>query len=129
MPLRNEGVQLQMQGNSLVNRALERLKKGGVSTTLSSRCYAQYSQTTPPVRWPSNWEGSVLKQKREDKHERHLLMLTKNQVALRLSVSESTVHRLIKTGALSSLKIGRSVRISENSLSDFILMAGGSNEG
>jgi excisionase family DNA binding protein len=54
------------------------------------------------------------------------MMLTPRQVADELSVSPQTVKRLIKSHKLGAIHIGRSVRISESVLSDFIEL-GGSN--
>lgn len=43
-------------------------------------------------------------------------LLTIKDVAERLQVSERTVHRLIDVGELSVIRIGRSVRVSEEAL-------------
>ena len=47
-------------------------------------------------------------------------LLTPKEVGSYLSVSESTVHRLLQTGVLTSLKIGRSRRISAQALNNYI---------
>jgi excisionase family DNA binding protein len=46
--------------------------------------------------------------------------LTKSEVAKTLSVSDITVHRLISKGEIQTLKIGRAVRIPEESLKEYI---------
>lgn len=46
--------------------------------------------------------------------------LTTKSLALELKVSERTVMRWIKTGALKSYKIGRLVRISRKELNNFL---------
>jgi excisionase family DNA binding protein len=46
--------------------------------------------------------------------------LTKAEVAKTLSVSDITVHRLINKGEIQILKVGRAVRISEESLKEYI---------
>jgi excisionase family DNA binding protein len=46
--------------------------------------------------------------------------LTKAEVAKTLSVSDITVHRLINKGEIQTLKVGRAVRISEESLKEYI---------
>ena len=47
--------------------------------------------------------------------------ITVQHVAERLSCSDSYVYELIKIGAIDSIKIGpRAIRVSENSLIDFI---------
>lgn len=46
--------------------------------------------------------------------------LTKTEVAKTLAVSNITVHRLISKGEIQTLKIGRSVRIPEESLKEYI---------
>lgn len=47
-------------------------------------------------------------------------LLTKKDIQLMLNVSPATVTRLIKKGLLKSIKIGKLVRISEESFNDFI---------
>jgi excisionase family DNA binding protein len=42
--------------------------------------------------------------------------MTMNEVADTLSVSRITIHRLVSKGEIKSLKIGRAVRIPEESL-------------
>lgn len=42
------------------------------------------------------------------------------EVARRLRVSKMTVYRLIKNGDLFSIRIGRSFRVPETSLEDYI---------
>ena len=46
--------------------------------------------------------------------------LTKAEVAKTLSVSDITVHRLISKGEIQTLKVGRAVRIPEESLKEYI---------
>jgi len=46
--------------------------------------------------------------------------MTMNEVANTLSVSRITVHRLINRGEIKSLKVGRAVRIPEESLKDYV---------
>lgn len=47
-------------------------------------------------------------------------MYTVTQVASLLEISGMTVYRLIKTGELSAVQFGKSVKISKEALSDFI---------
>lgn len=49
-----------------------------------------------------------------------LRLLTIKDVAERLQVSGGTIHRLIDSGDLSVIRIGRSVRISEDALKAFL---------
>ena len=44
-------------------------------------------------------------------------LLTVKDVAQRCSISTRTVHRLVASGLLQVIRIGRSVRISPNALS------------
>ncbi len=46
--------------------------------------------------------------------------LTKAEVAKTLSVSNITVHRLISKGEIQVLKVGRAVRIPEESLKEYV---------
>ena len=46
--------------------------------------------------------------------------MTMNEVADTLLVSRMTIHRLISSGKIQSLKIGRAVRISEESLKEYL---------
>jgi len=46
--------------------------------------------------------------------------LTKAEVAKTLSVSDITIHRLIRKGEIQTLKVGRAVRISEESLKEYV---------
>jgi excisionase family DNA binding protein len=47
-------------------------------------------------------------------------LLSLHQVSARTSLSRSTLYREIDAGRLKSVKIGKSVRISERALKDFI---------
>lgn len=47
-------------------------------------------------------------------------LLTRDEVAKRLRVSTRSVDTLIRLGRLSSVKIGASRRVTEESLSEFI---------
>ena len=47
-------------------------------------------------------------------------LLTVKDVAQRCSISTRTVRRLIDSGLLQVIRIGRSVRISHNALSTFM---------
>ena len=47
-------------------------------------------------------------------------MLNIREAAVLLTVGESTVRRLLKSGKLSSLKVGRQFRIEQKSIEDFI---------
>jgi len=46
--------------------------------------------------------------------------MTMNEVAETLSVSRMTIHRLVSKGEIKSLKIGRAVRIPEESLKEYV---------
>lgn len=46
--------------------------------------------------------------------------LTKAEVAKTLSVSDITVHRLINKGEIQTLKVGRAMRIPEESLKEYV---------
>jgi len=46
--------------------------------------------------------------------------MTMNEVAETLSVSRMTIHRLVGKGEIKSLKIGRAVRIPEESLKEYV---------
>jgi len=47
-------------------------------------------------------------------------LLSVAAVALHLGVSEKTVRRLIQSGKLPSLRVGRQIRVSEPDLAAFI---------
>lgn len=47
-------------------------------------------------------------------------LLSVADVAKRLSVSEKTIRRLIKSGALAKIEIGRCLRVSEDSLQAYL---------
>ena len=47
-------------------------------------------------------------------------LLNADEVAENLGISKSSVQRLIKTGQITSLKIGSSRRVSEQSLTNYI---------
>jgi len=47
-------------------------------------------------------------------------ILTKQQVAEHLNISKRTIDRLIFSGQLNAYKIGRSVRISQEQLDEFL---------
>ena len=49
-----------------------------------------------------------------------LRLLNADEVAQNLGISKSSVQRLIKTGQITSLKIGSSRRVSEQSLINYI---------
>ena len=49
-----------------------------------------------------------------------LRLLTIKDVAERLQVSGRTIHRLIDIGDLTVIRIGRSIRISEDALKAFL---------
>jgi len=46
--------------------------------------------------------------------------MTMNEVAETLSVSRMTIHRLVGKGEIKSLKVGRAVRIPEESLKEYV---------
>jgi len=46
--------------------------------------------------------------------------MTMNEVAETLSVSRMTIHRLVGKGEIKYLKIGRAVRIPEESLKEYV---------
>jgi len=48
------------------------------------------------------------------------MLLTRKQTAIELNVSHRTVDRLIQKGHLKALKIGRSIRISQEQLEEYI---------
>ena len=50
-------------------------------------------------------------------------MLTLKQVADRLNVSESTVRKLVKSGQLKAVRVGVQIRITEESLEEYIRKA------
>lgn len=50
--------------------------------------------------------------------------LTAPQVAEVLQVSEKTVRRLMRSGALPTIRFGRSVRVSERVLTEWIASGG-----
>ncbi|MEO3752532.1 helix-turn-helix domain-containing protein [Streptomyces sp. B6B3] len=52
--------------------------------------------------------------------DRPVVLLTVDQVAVRLQVSRWTVYNLIRSRELVSVTIGRSRRISEDALRDYI---------
>lgn len=57
------------------------------------------------------------------------IVLTRRQVAERLSVSISTINRLLIKGELRGVHVGRSVRISESEVETFLMRGGTSHEG
>jgi len=50
------------------------------------------------------------------------LLHTPEAAALRLSMSRSTVYEEMKSGRLRSVKIGRSRRVTEQALQDFVAL-------
>jgi excisionase family DNA binding protein len=46
--------------------------------------------------------------------------MTMNEVAETLSVSRMTIHRLVDKGEIKSLKVGRAVRIPEESIKEYV---------
>lgn len=50
-------------------------------------------------------------------------LLTVVEVAHALRVSKMTVYRLVKSGDLKTLKVGRSFRIHEQSFNDYVAEA------
>lgn len=56
-------------------------------------------------------------------------MYTKNQLAGRLSVSLSTINRLIARGDIRVVRIGRIVRINDQEITNFTNDSEVSNEG
>ena len=46
--------------------------------------------------------------------------LTVKEVAAMLRVSEMTIYRLVKSGELESVKVGRSIRIYEHSIAKYL---------
>jgi excisionase family DNA binding protein len=52
-------------------------------------------------------------------------MLTPSEVAARLRVDRETVYRHIRDGTLRAARIGRSYRVDEAVLDDFVAAAGG----
>lgn len=48
------------------------------------------------------------------------LVLTPEQAAAQLQISERQIYRLIRTGELRSVKVGRKRRISMRALEDFV---------
>lgn len=52
--------------------------------------------------------------------EKERLLVTVRHAAERLTISTSSVYRLIERGELSALKIGRSVRIYKDSLDKYL---------
>jgi excisionase family DNA binding protein len=53
----------------------------------------------------------------------HVLLLTPEAAAQALGISRTAIYRLMKSGEIDSLKIGRSRRISSESLYGFISRA------
>jgi excisionase family DNA binding protein len=51
-------------------------------------------------------------------------MLTVNEAATQLRVSRGAVYQLVRSGVLASVRIGRSVRIPERVLVNFIESGG-----
>jgi excisionase family DNA binding protein len=51
-------------------------------------------------------------------------MLTVNEAATQLRVSRGAVYQLVRSGVLASVRIGRSVRIPERVLANFIEAGG-----
>jgi excisionase family DNA binding protein len=47
-------------------------------------------------------------------------LLTLEQVADELTVGRTTAHKLIRSGAIASVKIGKSRRVSRAALQDYI---------
>lgn len=48
------------------------------------------------------------------------LVLTKDQAAQALQVSMTTIHRLLKSGTLRSVKVGSRVLIPREAVNDFL---------
>lgn len=56
------------------------------------------------------------------------VLLTVQQVMSRLQVSDETVYRHIRAGDLHAVKVGRQIRISPESLNQFVVNISGSSK-
>lgn len=52
------------------------------------------------------------------------MLLTVAEVAKHLRVSKMTIYRLVESGDLGSIKVGRSIRIPQKALDDYLKRAG-----
>ena len=115
-------------GNSLV-KVIHRLGQGRVELSKITRTIMNESPTaTLPI-------GKVghnlvdLKKGRFTCHLKGVFMLSRRQVAETLSVSISTVNRLLQRGELRGVHVGRSVRISESEVEAYLMRGGSAHEG
>lgn len=56
-------------------------------------------------------------------------LITAEQARQRLSLGRNTIYALLRRGALRSVRIGRSIRISEAEIERFIVSGGTTLEG
>ena len=117
---------------SLVNlqaKVIHRLSQGRVEF---SKITPTIMNESPTATLPTGKLGHNpvdLKKGRFTCNLKGVFMLSRRQVADTLSVSISTVNRLLQRGELRGVHVGRSVRISEVEVEAFLMRGGSSHEG
>jgi len=115
-------------GNFLV-KVIHRLGHGRVELSKITR---KIMNESPTVTLPIGKVGHNPVDLMKGRFTCHLVgvfMLSRRQVAEPLSVSISTVNRLLQRGELRGVHVGRSVRISESEVEAFLMRGGSAHEG
>ncbi len=73
-----------------------------------------YCQLGPKAGWKSLTGGLVLGDRFSNK------LLTVNEVANILRVSNMTVYRLVKSGQIPAIRVGKNYRIKESDVNDYL---------
>jgi len=116
-------------GNSLV-KVIHRLGQGRGELSKITRTIMNESPTaTLPTTGRVGHNLVDLKKGRFTCHLKGVFMLSRRQVAETLSVSISTVNRLLQRGELRGVHVGRSVRISESEVEAYLMRGGSAHEG
>lgn len=115
-------------GNYLV-KVIHRLGQGRVEVSKITR---KIMNESPTVTLPIGKVGQNLVDLKKGRFTCYLIgvfVLSRRQVAETLSVSISTVNRLLQRGELRGFHVGRSVRIPESEVEAFLMRGGSGHEG
>ncbi len=73
-----------------------------------------------PVPWRLRKWGHVMAEKNLTGDLSDAVFLTIAEVAARIRVSKMTVYRLVHSGELPAVRVGRSFRVREDDVNDYI---------